>query len=106
MPSNKDYAKCSLQVYEPNGGNPGGPWVVLTDSARLDFGVADKKGYFGAVYWNESTKEIVISHRGTEFSEPEDVESLLQNMRGERQPQFEVAQQFNDEAPTKGVRVI
>jgi putative lipase involved disintegration of autophagic bodies len=88
----RELAVMSEQAYEKNGGQAPAGWQFVTDS--FSEGIGGNFGYYGAVYQNLQTGEIVIAHRGTEFSQSEDVESLLKAALKKGLPQFLDAERF------------
>ena len=73
MPSNYEYSYFSQDVYKDHSDPPPG-WRILRES-NAEMG---RNGYFGRAYINETTNEIVVAHRGTEFNK--DASALLSNM--------------------------
>jgi len=68
MVTNYEYALFSLDAYQDASDNVTLPsnWSVYKTSD--DFGHSNG-GYFGIAYINNTTNEVVISHRGTELSD-------------------------------------
>ena len=67
MPTPYDYALISRAVYESGGAGtlPSG-WQLL-DALPAE----DSSGYYGAVYVNHTTKDIIFAHRGGGLEAPE-----------------------------------
>jgi hypothetical protein len=64
MPTPYEYAVMSAAVYKPNGGTPPDGWKIWVDSDKLQ---SSQEGYYACAYYNPTTREVVISHRGTTF---------------------------------------
>lgn len=75
MTKNSDYALLSLEVYRnseddillPPGRLPTN-WQVFYDFIPND----NDRGYFGSAYINKLNSKVVIAHRGTEPTDPQD----------------------------------
>jgi Ca2+-binding RTX toxin-like protein len=92
MASDKELVIMSQQTYFEDGGQPPAGWVFVIDSDDLGIGLGS--GYYGAVYRNTQTNEIVFAHRGTEFTQENDVEGLLQAALNAGLSQFVDAEVF------------
>jgi Ca2+-binding RTX toxin-like protein len=92
MASDKELVIMSQQAYFADGGQPPDDWVFVVDSDDLGIGLGS--GYYGAVYRNTQTNEIVFAHRGTEFTQGNDVEGLLQAALNAGLSQFVDAEVF------------
>ncbi len=91
MTTIKDYATLSNLVYQPNGGSPDPStgWRRIVDSGDMG------SGYFGAAYYNDQTKELVIAHRGTQLlTDAGDLKSDWQTLAGLTPNQYPDAETF------------
>lgn len=61
-----DMATMSVNVYGEEQGPLPGNWQLLENKSSIN-------GYQGQVYINEVTQEIVVAHRGTEMTKPNDL---------------------------------
>lgn len=92
-PSYHEYALLSSHVYDDDPGNDPGndKWSDLLGKGwDIHKSVNDEStGYFGRVYINESTKQIVVAHRGTKSfkSVLEDVFSIFLGGSGSQRKQ-------------------
>lgn len=71
-PSPRVYAQMMTQVYKSSGGTPPDGWAYLTDSDVEGF---SNDGYFSVAYVNDTTRQLVIAHRGTEPTDLGDIRS-------------------------------
>ncbi|MDR0676737.1 MAG: hypothetical protein LBF97_06845, partial [Elusimicrobiota bacterium] len=91
------YLYLAIQSYEDDGGVAGEGWIKLDiplTSAMIE------TGYYGSAYYNNSTGEVIIGHRGTNA---DNINSFLEdfdddyNIGTKQLPsQYEVAQNFYD----------